>query len=288
MFFPLSDEQREIQAAVRDFAQSEIAPHAERWDEEHYFPRELFRPMAAMGLAGLLAPEELGGAQLSRLTGALIYEEIGHADMSAGVWLAVHNMVTGLIARFGDDEQRGRWVPRMAAGELLGAFALSEAHAGSDAANVRCAARRNGDDYSVNGAKYWVTSAGVADVYVVFVRTDPTERTRGISALVVERDTPGFRIGKLERKMGCTPARPASCSSRTAACRSPIVWGARATASRSRSPRWTGDVSTSVQSAPAWRRRRSTWRRATRRSGRPSAGPSVASRASSSCWRTWR
>jgi alkylation response protein AidB-like acyl-CoA dehydrogenase len=202
MFFPLSDEQREIQAAVRDFAQSEIAPHAERWDEEHIFPREVFQPMAEMGLTGLLAPEDLGGAQLPRLTGALIYEEIGHADMSSGVWLSVHNMVAGLISRFGSDEQRRRWVPRMAAGELLGAFGLSEAHAGSDAANVRCAARREGDDYIVNGAKYWVTSAGVADVYVVFVRTNPAERTRGISALVVERDMPGFAIGKLERKMG--------------------------------------------------------------------------------------
>jgi len=202
MFFRLSDEQREIQAAVRDFAQNEIAPKAERWDEEGHFPREIFSPMAEMGLTGLLAPEDLGGAQLPRLTGALIYEELGTADMGTAVWLSVHNMVTGLIAKFGDEEQRRRWVPRMAGGELLGAFCLSEAHAGSDAANVRCAARRDGDGYVLNGTKFWVTSAGVADIYVVFARTDPSARSRGVSAFVVERDTPGMSVGKLERKMG--------------------------------------------------------------------------------------
>ncbi|HEU5439279.1 MAG TPA: acyl-CoA dehydrogenase family protein, partial [Ktedonobacterales bacterium] len=156
---------------------------------------------AEMGLAGLLAPESLGGSDLSRLTGALIYEQIGAADMSTAVWLAVHNMVTGLIAHYGDDKQRSRWVSHLAGGELLGAFALSEAHAGSDSANVRASATREGDAYILNGAKYWVTSAGVADVYVVFLRTADTG-ARGISAFVVEQDTPGFSIGKIERKMG--------------------------------------------------------------------------------------
>lgn len=200
-FFALDDEQQAIRDAVRDFAQHEIAPHAERWDEESHFPREIFRPLAEMGLAGLLAPEDFGGSDLSRLTGALIYEQIGAADMSTAVWLAVHNMVTGLIARYGDDEQRAAFVPRMASGELLGAFALSEAHAGSDSANVRATATREGDAYILNGTKYWVTSAGVADIYVVFLRTADTA-ARGISAFVVEKDTPGFRIGKIERKMG--------------------------------------------------------------------------------------
>jgi alkylation response protein AidB-like acyl-CoA dehydrogenase len=200
-FFALDDEQQAIRDAVRDFAQHEIAPHAEQWDEEGHFPREIFRPLAEMGLAGLLAPEDLGGSDLSRLTGALIYEQIGAADMSTAVWLAVHNMVTGLIAHYGDDEQRSRWVPHLAGGERLGAFALSEAHAGSDSANVRASATREGDGYILNGAKYWVTSAGVADVYVVFLRTADTG-ARGISAFVVEKDTPGFSIGKIERKMG--------------------------------------------------------------------------------------
>ena len=202
MFFRLTDEQREIRDLVRTFAQNEIAPHAARWDDESAFPRELFRPLADLGLTGLLVPEDLGGTQTSRLTGAVIYEELGRADMSTAVWLSVHNMVTGLVNRFGNNDQRRRWVPRMAAGKLLGAFSLSEVHAGSDAANVQCAARRDGDDYVLSGAKYWVTSAGVADLYTVFARTGEQKGARGVSAFVVERDTPGFTIGKIERKLG--------------------------------------------------------------------------------------
>lgn len=202
MFFRLTDEQHEVRDLVRKFAENEIAPHAERWDEETYFPRELFQPIAELGLAGMVVPEELGGSQLPRLTGALIYEELGRADMSTAVWLSVHNMVTGLINRFGDEEQRRRWVPKMATGELLGAFALSEAHTGSDAASIKATAVRDGDDYIVNGTKFWVTSAGVADVYAVMVRTSDAPGKRNISTLIVERDAPGFSIGKRERKMG--------------------------------------------------------------------------------------
>jgi alkylation response protein AidB-like acyl-CoA dehydrogenase len=202
MFFRLSDEQHEIQALVRRFAANEITPHADEWDEQGYFPHELLRPLGNLGVTGLLVPEEYGGAAQTRLTGTVIYEEIARADMATAVWLSVHNMSTGLIHKFGDDEQRRRWVPRMAAGEALGAFSLSEAHAGSDAANVRCAARRDGDDYLLDGTKYWVTSAGVADVYVVFARTAEGAGARGISAFVVEKDTPGLSIGKIERKMG--------------------------------------------------------------------------------------
>ena len=202
MFLRLNDEQQEIRDLVRKFAQQEIAPHAEQWDEESHFPHEIFPALAELGLTGTLIPEEYGGSQLQRLTGAVIYEQIAQADMSTAVWLSVHNMVAGLIAKFGDDEQRNRWLPGMATGELLGGFALSEAHAGSDAANIRCAARRDGDDYIINGTKFWVTSAGQADLYAVMVRTDPEGGPRGISTIIVEKDTPGFNIGKLERKMG--------------------------------------------------------------------------------------
>ena len=202
MFLRLNDEQQEIRDLVRKFAQQEIAPHAEQWDEESHFPREIFPALAELGLTGTLIPEEYGGSQLQRLTGAVIYEQIAQADMSTAVWLSVHNMVAGLIAKFGDDEQRNRWLPGMATGELLGGFALSEAHAGSDAASIRCQARRDGDDFVVNGTKCWVTSAGQADLYTVMVRTDPDGGPHGISTLVVEKDTPGFSIGKLERKMG--------------------------------------------------------------------------------------
>jgi alkylation response protein AidB-like acyl-CoA dehydrogenase len=202
MDFQLDDEQQAIKDLVAKFAQNELAPHADDWDERHYFPRELFKPLADLGLAGILVPEALGGLDLSRLTGALIYEELGRADLNTAVWLSVHNMVTGLISRYGNEEQRARWVPRMAAGELLGAFSLSEAHAGSDAANLRTVARRDGDGYVVTGSKFWVTNAGVADVYTVMVKTDPEAGARGITTLVVEKDTPGFSFGKVERKMG--------------------------------------------------------------------------------------
>ena len=202
MFFQLDDEQREIQDLARRFAQNELAPHADEWDEEHHFPREVFAPMAGMGLAGLLVPEEYGGMALPRLTGALIYEQLAQADMATAVWLSVHNMVAGLIARYGDDEQRARFLPRMVSGEALGAFSLSEAHAGSDVSALRATARRDGDDYVLNGSKYWVTNAGEADVYAVMLRTDEQARGSGVSTFIVERDTPGFTIGKLERKMG--------------------------------------------------------------------------------------
>ena len=202
MFLRLDDEQQEIRDLARKFAQQEIAPHAEQWDEESHFPRELFPALAELGLAGTLIPEEYGGSQLSRLTGVVIYEQVAQADMSTAVWLSVHNMVAGLIAKFGDDEQRTRWLPGMATGDRLGAFALSETHAGSDAASIRCQARRDGDDYIINGTKFWVTSAGQADLYAVMVRTDPEGGPHGISTIVVEKDAPGFSIGKLERKMG--------------------------------------------------------------------------------------
>jgi alkylation response protein AidB-like acyl-CoA dehydrogenase len=200
--FRLDEEQREIQELVRKFAQNEIAPHAGEWDEAHTFPRHIFESMAEMGLTGLLVLEDFGGAQLSRLTGTVIYEQLAQADLSVAVWLSVHNMVAGLIARFGNERQHQRWLPDMTAGKALGAFSLSEAHAGSDAANVRCLARLDGDSYVVNGSKYWVTSAGEAGVYAVMVRTDPDAGARGITTLIVEKDTPGFSIGKVERKMG--------------------------------------------------------------------------------------
>ncbi|HEY7848862.1 MAG TPA: acyl-CoA dehydrogenase family protein [Ktedonobacterales bacterium] len=202
MFFRLDDEQREIQELARKFARNEIAPHADEWDEEHHFPREVLQPMAELGLAGLLVPDQYGGSALPRLTGALIYEELAQADMATAVWLSVHNMVAGLIAKFGDDAQRERWLPRLVGGEALGAFSLSEAHAGSDATAIRAMARREGDEYVLSGSKYWVTNAGQADLYAVMMRTDAEAGARGISTFIVERDTPGFSIGKLERKMG--------------------------------------------------------------------------------------
>ncbi|HLV97627.1 MAG TPA: acyl-CoA dehydrogenase family protein [Ktedonobacterales bacterium] len=200
--FTLNDEQREMQEVARQFAQRELAPHADEWDERGYFPGELFPKMADLGLAGMLVPEEVGGANLGRLMTAVVLEQLAGADLTTAVWLSVHNMVTGLIYRFGNAEQHQRWVAPMTAGKLLGAFSLSEAGAGSDAAALTTSARRDGDHYILNGSKMWVTSAGVADIYAVMVKTDPTAGARGITCLIVEKGTPGFRIGKIEHKMG--------------------------------------------------------------------------------------
>lgn len=203
MNFDLNEEQTDIRDMVRRFTAQEISPHAEAWDEEHLFPREAYVKMADLGLMGMTTPEELGGTMLSRLTGAIVYEELAKGEMATAVGLSVHNMVTGSLARFGNQEQRTRWVSRLATGQLLGAFSLSEAESGSDAASLQCRAVREGDSYVLNGSKMWVTNGGEADVYLVMVRTNTASTdSSGITCIVVEKDTPGFTFGKAERKMG--------------------------------------------------------------------------------------
>jgi len=200
--FDLDEEQAEMRDTVRRFTEQEITPHAGMWDENNYFPRETYHQMAQLGLMGMTTPEAYGGNPLSRLTGAMIYEELAQGDMATAVGLSVHNMVTGSIATFGDEKQRQRWVSHLASGELLGAFSLSEAASGSDAASLQCRAEPRHDHYILNGSKMWVTNGGEADIYLLMVRTRPGKGSAGITSLVVERDIPGFSFGKIERKMG--------------------------------------------------------------------------------------
>src|SRR5579884_735204 len=202
MNFDLDAEQFEIRDMVRRFTEQEITPHAEEWDETYHFPREIYSKMGELGLMGMTTPEEYGGSALSRLTAALVYEELAKGEMATAVGLSVHNMITGSIARFGDEEQRQRWVPRLASGELLGAFSLSEAEAGSDAASLQCRAERYAEHYIINGSKLWVTNGGEADIYLLMARTSRGLGSAGISCFVVEKGTPGFSFGKKERKMG--------------------------------------------------------------------------------------
>lgn len=202
MKFDLNEEQSDIRDMVRRFTEEQLTPHAESWDEHNYFPREAYTRMAELGLMGMTTPEEYGGSALSRFAGALVYEELAQGDMATAVGLSVHNMVTGSIARFGSEEQRRRWVSRLATGELLGAFSLSEGVAGSDAASLQCRAELRGDRYVLNGSKLWVTNAGEADIYLLMARTMPGRGAGGISCFVVEKGTPGFTFGKTERKMG--------------------------------------------------------------------------------------
>lgn len=202
MNFDLDEEQSDIRDMVRRFTEQEITPYAQIWDETNHFPRHIYHKMAQLGLMGMTTPEEYGGSVLSRLSGALVYEELAKGEMATAVGLSVHNMVTGSIARFGNQEQRRCWVPRLASGELLGAFSLSEAGSGSDAASLQCRAECHNDVYVLDGTKMWVTNGGEAEIYLLMARTSGDKGAAGISCFVVEKGTLGFTFGKTERKMG--------------------------------------------------------------------------------------
>ncbi len=202
MNFDLNDEQSEIRAMVRRFTEREITPYAEDWDENNHFPREVYSHMAELGLMGMTTLEDYGGSALSRLSSALVYEELAKGEMATAVGLSVHNMITGSIARFGTTEQRQRWVTGLASGNLLGAFSLSEAASGSDAASLQCWAECHDDSYLLNGSKMWVSNGGEADIYLLMARTAAGKGAAGVTCFIVEKGTPGFSFGKTERKMG--------------------------------------------------------------------------------------
>ena len=203
---PLTEQQREIQKVARDFAAHEIAPHSHAWDRDAYFEPSLPRKLGELGFLGMMIPEEFDGLGLDTLTYLVALEEIASVDASVAVMLSVHNSLpTQMILRWGTQAQKERFLKPMARGELLGAFALSEPEAGSDAAALRTQAVRDGDGWVLNGTKAWVSSGPHAGVILAMARTDtPTERrgARGISAFIVTPDLPGFHVGKKEDKMG--------------------------------------------------------------------------------------
>jgi alkylation response protein AidB-like acyl-CoA dehydrogenase len=200
--FELSAEQREIQTLTRKFADAEIQPHAAEWDREHRFPRELFAQLAELGLMGACVPEEYGGAGSDFLSYILVLEELSRADAGVGVTVAVHtSAVTLPILCFGTDEQRARWVPPLARGEHLGAFALTEPESGSDAGSLRTRAEPDGDGWAITGTKQWITNAAHAGAVLLFARTDPeTATARGVSAFVL--DGGQIRVTRTEEKLG--------------------------------------------------------------------------------------
>jgi butyryl-CoA dehydrogenase len=205
MDFDLTEEQRMIRDAARDFAESEVAPGAAARDLTGEFPMAQFKAAAEQGFAGVLVPEELGGSALGNLALSLILVEVNAACASTGVTLSVHNsLVCGPLVKFGSDEQKKKYLPRLASGEWLGAYSLSEAGSGSDAAALVCSAREDADAFVLDGTKLWVTSATHADFFVVFARTskEPGKKARGITAFLVERTSPGFVVSKKEDKMG--------------------------------------------------------------------------------------
>ena len=205
-FLPLTDQQKEIQQLARSFAAEELAPHAAEWDRTSHFERALVPRLAELGFLGMLVPERYDGLGLDSTTYLLVLEEIAAADASTAVLLSVHNSLPSqMILRNGSDAQRERFLRPMARGELVGAFALSEPEAGSDASSLRAQATRDGDAYVLNGTKAWVTQGGEAGVILAMARTDTSDQREGkegISAFIVTPDLPGFHVGKKEDKMG--------------------------------------------------------------------------------------
>jgi butyryl-CoA dehydrogenase len=200
--FEPSPEQQEVQRLARDFARREIEPHAADWDREHRFPRELFTKLAELGLMGACVPEEYGGAGTDFLSYILVLEELSRADAGVGVTVAVHtSAVTLPLLAFGTDEQRSRFVPPLARGEQLGAFALTEPEAGSDAGALRTRAEPEGDGWRIDGAKQWITNGRYAGTFLLFARTDQsTPGARGVSAFILDGEH--VRITRDEEKLG--------------------------------------------------------------------------------------
>ncbi|MDQ6421562.1 acyl-CoA dehydrogenase [Paenibacillus sp. LHD-117] len=203
MLLPLTNEQEALRAMVKDFAKRDIAACVADMEDKDEFPLALIRKMGELGFMGIAVPESYGGAGADYLSSVIAIHEISKVSAAVGVIVSVHSSVgTNPILYDGDENQRSRYVPRLAAGEALGAFALTEPSAGSDSAGIRMTAVRQGDRYVLNGTKTFITNGGYADTYVTFAVTDRTNGTKGISAFIVEKGTPGLTVGKREKKLG--------------------------------------------------------------------------------------
>lgn len=197
-----TEEQMMMQKMVRDFAREVIAPQVDQL-EKGEFPRDILAQMGELGLMGITAPAAYGGSEMDFTSYIIAIHELSKVSAVIGVILSVHTSVgTNPILYFGTEEQKKRYVPKLASGEYLGAFCLTEPSAGSDAGSLKTKAVKHGDYYELNGSKVFITNGGEADVYIVFASTDPTQGTKGISAFIVDKDTPGLVIGKNEKKMG--------------------------------------------------------------------------------------
>lgn len=198
-----TDEQQQIADAVRDFAQERLKPFAEQWDKEHRFPREAIAEMAELGLFGMLVPEQWGGSDTGYVAYAMALEEIAAGDGACSTIMSVHNSVGCVpILKFGSEQQKQQFLQPLASGAMLGAFALTEPQAGSDASSLKTRARLDGDHYVLNGSKQFITSGQNAGVVIVFAVTDPAAGKRGISAFIVPTDAPGYQVTRVEEKLG--------------------------------------------------------------------------------------
>ena len=197
----LNDEQRAIRDMARKFAADEMLPHAGEWDEKKIFPKETLRKAAELGFAAIYVSPDHGGVGLTRLDAALIMEQLAYGCPSTAAFISIHNMCSWMIDAFGNDDQRTKWLPKMATMDLIASYCLTEAGSGSDAAALRTKAKKDNKHYTLNGSKAFISGGGESDVYVVMVRTGD-DGPKGISTLLVEKDTPGLSFGAQERKMG--------------------------------------------------------------------------------------
>ncbi|HEY4125089.1 MAG TPA: acyl-CoA dehydrogenase family protein, partial [Rhizomicrobium sp.] len=201
MDFELTEDQRAIEDAARRFARERLAPHAAEWDEKEIFPVETLREAASLGFAGIYVKGDVGGSEMSRLDAAIIFEELSAGCTSTAAYISIHNMASWMIDRFGNEEQRKRLLPKLTTMEHIASYCLTEPGAGSDAANLKTRAVRDGDHYVLNGSKAFISGAGISDVYTCMVRTGE-DGPKGISCIVAEKGMPGLSFGKKERKMG--------------------------------------------------------------------------------------
>jgi alkylation response protein AidB-like acyl-CoA dehydrogenase len=198
---PLTDEQRAIRDVVREFAREEVRPGAREADEREEFPEDVWDGLASIDLTGLTVPEEYGGVGADRTTYSIVNEEVAYGQLAVATALSVHSLATSCIATFGSEEQKERWLPEMAAGRPVGMFALSEPGAGSNPAEMETAARREGDEYVLDGKKQWITNGQRGGVAVVFARTDPAD-SGSVTQFLVPMDTDGVSVGRKEHKLG--------------------------------------------------------------------------------------
>ncbi len=201
MDFNLTEDQRAIEDAARAFAAAELAPHSARWDEEKMFSRAVLQQAAELGFAGLYVREDVGGSALSRLDASLVFEQLSYGDVASAAFISIHNMASWMVDRFGSDELRHRFLPKLTTMEQIASYCLTEPGSGSDAAAMKTSAVKDGDQYVLNGSKAFISGAGFSDVYVVMARTGGVG-ARGVSTFVVENGTPGLSFGAQERKMG--------------------------------------------------------------------------------------
>jgi butyryl-CoA dehydrogenase len=201
MQFQLSEEHYAFRDMAAEFARDKLLPNADNWDEQAYFPKETLREAAELGMAGIVAREDIGGTQLTRLDSALIFEQLATGCVSTSAYLSIHNMVTSLVDKYASDALRATWGPRLTAMDVFASYCLTEPESGSDAASLKSRAIREGEYYVLNGSKAFISGGSVSDIYLCMVRTGDDSH-HGISCLLIEKGTPGLSFGKLEQKMG--------------------------------------------------------------------------------------